>query len=328
MTERRLRVCLVASEFLGAYKNGGIGTATTHLALLLARAGHAVHVVYTGAAPIDYGNVWPKRCEAAGIVLTNIDPRSHEIYPIWLRESCVVFNYLRTVEQHDVILFQDWEGVAFSSMIAKKAGLAFGSTILAVVAHGPTAWLLEANRTLAREPQTLAHLHMERVAFELADAVVSPSRYMSNWLRENGQLTTESQATAIPLYLWSDLGEDQNLSGTSRLEEVTTFAFFGRLETRKGVNLFLDAILSERLASLTFDVVFVGKPASHSPDQIINVIAQRRPSLLRRVSFRSDLDTDQAQTFLRDHRCLAVIPSLIDNAPSVISECLRRCNPY
>ena len=117
MTERRLRVCLVASEFLGAYKNGGIGTATTHLALLLARAGHAVHVVYTGAAPIDYGNVWPKRCEAAGIVLTNIDPRSHEIYPIWLRESCVVFNYLRNFE-HDVILFQDWEGVAFSSMIA------------------------------------------------------------------------------------------------------------------------------------------------------------------------------------------------------------------
>ncbi len=98
---------------------------------------------------------------------------------------------------------------AFSSVIAKKAGLAFSSTILAIVAHGPTAWLLDANRTLAREPQTLAQLHMERVAFELADAVVSPSRYMLKWLRENGQLTPESQATAIPLYLWSDLDEDQ-----------------------------------------------------------------------------------------------------------------------
>ena len=327
MTEHRLRICLVASEILGAFKNGGIGTATTHLALLLARAGHAVHFVYTGAAPIAYGSVWAKRCEAAGITLTNVDSRSHEIYPIWLRESCVVFDYLRSSE-HDVILFQDWEGAAFSSVIAKKAGLAFDSTSLAIFAHGPTAWLLDANRTLAREPQTLAQLHMERVAFALADAVVSPSRYMLKWLRENGELTSESRATAIPLYLWADPDEDQDLARESALEQVTTFAFFGRLETRKGVNLFLDAILSERLASLTFDVVFVGKPASHSPDQIIDVIAQRRPSLLGRVSFHTDLDTDQAQTFLRDHRCLAVIPSLVDNAPCVISECLRRRIPF
>ncbi len=327
MTGRHLRICLVASEILGAYKNGGIGTATTHLALLLARRGHAIHIVYTGVAPIDYKNAWIKRCEVAGIKFTNLETRHHEIYPIWLRESCVVFNYLRTTE-HDVILFQDWEGLAFSSVIAKKTGLAFSSSILAIVAHGPTAWLLEANRTLAREAQTLAQLHMERVAFELADAVVSPSRYMLQWLGDNGQLTPENQAVAIPLYLWSDLDEDRDVVRQPALEQVTTFAFFGRLETRKGVNLFLDAILSERLASLTFDVVFVGKAATHSPDQIIDLIAQRRPSLLGRVSFHTDLDTDQAQAFLRDQRCLAVIPSLVDNAPCVISECLRRRIPF
>lgn len=119
MTGRHLRICLVASEILGAYKNGGIGTATTHLALLLARRGYAIHIVYTGVAPIDYKNAWIKRCEVAGIKFTNLETRHHEIYPIWLRESCVVFNYLRTTE-HDVILFQDWEGLAFSSVIAKK----------------------------------------------------------------------------------------------------------------------------------------------------------------------------------------------------------------
>src|SRR4051794_19207109 len=48
------RVCLVTAEFHGLFKNGGIGTANTGLALTLARAGHDVTVAYIDAGLVDY----------------------------------------------------------------------------------------------------------------------------------------------------------------------------------------------------------------------------------------------------------------------------------
>ena len=321
-----LRICFVTGEVLGAHKNGGIGTATTHLALFLARAGHSVTIVYTGAPWVDHAHPWMRRCEAGGVAVMHLDARDGEIYPLWLRETCVMLDYLRGLEQ-DVILFQDWEGPAFASVVAKRTGIAFARTVLAVVAHGPTAWLLDANRRLARDPRTLAHLHMERVAFEQADAVLCPSRHMLDWLRGSGQPLPD-RAEALPLYLWSDPEDALPERRGEALEAVGRLAFFGRLETRKGVDLFLDAILSDALADRDFEVAFVGKPASHTPDTIRDAVARRRPSLLPRLFFEADLDTDAAQAFLRDGRWLAVIPSLVDNAPCVISECLRRAIPF
>ena len=325
MTPVPLRICLVASEFLGAHKNGGIGTATTHLALFLARSAHRVTVLYTGAAGIDYSNPWARRCVSAGVSLIHLDARQGNMHPVLLRETCVIFEHLRT-RHDDLVLFQDWEGPAFSSVVAKRAGLAFGRTLLGIMTHGPTAWLLEANRMLVRDQRVLAQLHMEREALAGADLVICPSRYMLAWLRASNQaLPTNSHA--LPLYLWSDA------SGAAAepivdLPSVGKLAFFGRLETRKGVDLFLEAILSDALAAVAFDIVFVGKPASHTPELIRAMVEQRRPDLLARLSFATDLDTDEAQRFLRHSGALAVIPSLTDNAPCVISECLRVGIPF
>lgn len=321
-----LRICLVASEVLGAHKNGGIGTATTHLAIFLARAGHRVTLVYTGASWVDYSHPWTKRCEAAGVTLVHLDVRHGALHPLFLRETCVVFEYLRGLD-HDTVLFQDWEGIAFASVQAKRAGLAFAQTTLAVIAHGPTAWLLEANRQFARDERTLVLLHLESVVFAQADAVVCPSRHMLDWLRRSGS-PLAARAEALPLYLWSDHGEEAEERRGRDLAEVDRIAFFGRLETRKGIDLFLEAVLSDALADRSFDVAFVGKPASRSAAEIRSAVALRRPSLLDRLTFESDLDTDEAQRFLRDGRWLAVIPSLIDNAPCVVSECLRRGIPF
>ena len=323
---RPLRICFVTSELLGAHKNGGIGTATTHLALFLAGAGHDVSVVYTGASWIDYSSIWIRRCAAAGVAITHFDARSGEIYPLWLRETCTIYDHLRTLDA-DVVLFQDWEGPAFGSIVAKQAGLAFATTSLVVVAHGPTAWLLGANRALARDQRSLAHLHMEGVALARADAILCPSRHMRDWLVASG-LPLAPHIDAVPLYLWSDPDETSPERQGRALERVTRIAFFGRLETRKGVDLFVEAITSEALADRDFEVVFLGKPASHTPEGIRDMVALRRPALLDRLSFETDLDTDGAQAYLRDRQCLAVIPSLIDNAPCVISECLRRAIPF
>ena len=321
-----MRICLVASEILGAYKNGGIGTATSHLALFLARDGHQVSLVYSGAHPIDYGHPWILRTLAAGIALTRLETRGAAIYPEWLRASSVIFEYLRDKEA-DLVLFQDWEGSAFASVVARRAGIAFARTRLGIVAHGPTAWLIDANKTPVRSQSTLGTLEMERVSFADADLVICPSGHMLDWLRAR-QHPLPDDTSVLPLYLWSDPAGDVAFQRKAPLAEVRTLAFFGRLEERKGIDLFLDALVADRLAFEDFRVVFLGKAASRTPEDIVAFVRERRPWLVPRLSFETEFDSDEAQRYLVEHDCLAVIPSLIDNAPCVISECLRRDIPF
>ena len=150
---------------------------------------------------------------------------------------------------------------------------------------------------------------------------------MLEWLQRSGDALANDRYV-IPLYLWSDAEGDAATRRHLPVDAVRTIAFFGRLEARKGVDLFLEAILSDALADAEFDVVFLGKPATRTPEDIRSAVQARRPDLLTRLAFETDLDTDQAQRYLVDRDCVAVIPSLIDNAPCVISECLRRRIPF
>lgn len=320
-----MKISLVASEILGAHKNGGIGTATSHLAAFLAKNGHSVRIVYTGGSPLLSTHPWIRRLESAGVRLVHLDRDRSPVYPRYLREGSEAFEYLR-YDNDDLIVFQDWEGGAFCSVNAKKAGLAFANTRLAVIAHGPTEWLLDANRTRANGQATLAHIHMERASYESADAVICPSRHMYDWLGEIGY--TIADKTVLPLYLWSDPHADLTMRRIAPLREARTLAFFGRMEERKGIDLFLKAILDERLAELSFNVIFVGKEATLTKAQVLEMVGRVRPQLLPRLRFETDLDSDEAQQLLVTDNCLAIIPSLIDNAPCVIPECIRRKIPF
>jgi glycosyltransferase involved in cell wall biosynthesis/GT2 family glycosyltransferase len=320
-----MKITLVAGEILGAHKNGGIGTATSHLAAFLARNGHSVRIVYTGGSPLLSTHPWIRRLESDGVRLVHLDRDRSPIYPRYLREGSEAFEYLR-YDNDDLIIFQDWEGSAFYSVSAKKAGLAFANTRLAVIAHGSTEWLLDANRTRANGQVTLAHIHMERAAYEGADAVICPSRHMYDWLGDIGYAISDK--TALPLYLWSDPHSDLTMRRLAPLREVRTLAYFGRMEERKGIELFLKAILDERLSDLSFNVIFVGKEATLTRPQVLEMVGKLRPQLLPRLRFETDLDSDEAQQLLVTDNCLAIIPSLIDNAPCVISECIRRKSPF
>jgi GT2 family glycosyltransferase len=104
--------------------------------------------------------------------------------------------------------------------------------------------------------------------------------------------------------------------------------FFGRLEERKGINIFLSALASEELRPFQFKLTFLGKPATRSSEDIIAFLTEHRPDLLTDLDIRLNLSSDEAQTFLSQTDCIAVIPSLIDNSPCVIYELLKLGLPF
>ena len=107
-------------------------------------------------------------------------------------------------------------------------------------------------------------------------------------------------------------------------------AFFGRLEEKKGVEVFvtaLNALDPRRLEGLELE--FVGKPTpTWTADRVRALLAEPARQSLGRISFESDLDQREAFARLRQPETLTVIPSLGDNSPNAVYECLELGIPF
>ena len=69
------RITVVTRELLGYVRVGGAGTATTYLAVALARMGHPVDVLYVGDLPADPMTAeWARLYEEAGIAIRRLPP--------------------------------------------------------------------------------------------------------------------------------------------------------------------------------------------------------------------------------------------------------------
>jgi O-antigen biosynthesis protein len=325
-----MRICLVSNEILGAHRNGGIGTATSNLALLLAVNGHSVLQFYVGHTPLDTRDPWAAYYKAANVGVMHFPGSRARISPFWMKQSVEIYEQLRG-QNFDLIIFQDWMALGHACMVAKRTGLAFDRTVLAVITHSSTAWMLEANRSFPQTPEHLALMHMERQAIELSDAVVSPSRYLVEWMKQ-AEWKLPDRTNVIPLFLeGAELLGAKLLPATTirrRIENPSHLVFFGRFEERKGINIFLSALASEELRPFRFKLTFLGRPATRSSEDIIALLTEHRPDLLVDLDIKPNLSSDEAQSFLSQTDCIPVIPSLIDNSPCVIYEALKLGLPF
>ena len=182
-----MRICLVSSEILGAHRNGGIGTATSNLSILLAENGHSVTLFYNGYnaehMPLDPRDPWAAYYKAASITVVQFPGSQARIIPSIMKQPVEVYEQLRG-QNFDLIIFQECLALGHACTVAKRAGLAFDRTVLATITHSSTPWCLEANRSFPQHPEQLALMHMEQQATELSDAVVSPSRYLVGWMKQ------------------------------------------------------------------------------------------------------------------------------------------------
>src|SRR5262249_20446815 len=145
-TRRAARVCIATLEINGPSRNGGIGTAYTALAELLAGAGHDVTVLYLQGRQVDRRSVgyWVRQYLRRGVRLV---PLPAAPFPLGGSRSLALSHqaceWLRR-QDFDVIHFHEWLGFGYYSLLARRQGLAFPSTTICVGVHSPTLWLQEA----------------------------------------------------------------------------------------------------------------------------------------------------------------------------------------
>ena len=389
-------VVIVTSELHGVVMGGGgIGTAYTSLAKSAAALNHTVSVlVVPWSEQVVLRDEWPaaqRQYESEGVDVqlliirkTNVTVIAGQTQQTLVSsadgcvQSCVqswhayrwLDAFMRQLQPKGrslVVHVQDNSGLGYWIAVAKRQQLLSLPMTLVVGSHGPHLWERVANGFPLLDTRHLAIDFMERTAVAEADWLISPSAYMVQWMRQQGWRLP--QLTAVQVNLLPRLSEhDEDEFGASapRSTEAGKAAadrpfhelvFFGRLEVRKGLMIFLEALTSlfDTVTSLSpqqqpsqqtvsrnllsgLVVTFLGKNTRLPDGRLASELVAAHCDWLQ-SSFDVPLHCrvhnnathgEALGYMLRNatHPPLAVIASPIDNSPYTVLECLGYGIPF
>ena len=339
-----LKICIVTTEIAGPVSNGGIGTAYTTLAKALAKAGHQVTVLFTKGSISMFGpfedhvNAYKR----LGIDLVGLHRTGQRYIPRHLLTSYEVFRYL-SANDFGVVHLHDYEGAGYYSLIAKDQGLPEMQTKIFVIGiHGPNLWAKSAgNLEQIDKIDDLEMDFMERKSVKLSDVVISPSQYLLKWMaREGWPLNPRSLSQPNLLPQTDANAPDASPGGAGDRVAIRELVFFGRLETRKGIITFCDAVdeILENAAQLNLTIgkgglqrlVFLGRSAMVEGVYGMQYVQKRAQKWQIPWKVISRMNSTEALGFLAEESSgrLAVMPSRIENSPYTIYECAHARIPF
>ena len=318
---RARRITIVASELLGAGSVGGAGTADSLLAVALGRAGHEVDLLFARAYDMEaLSPEWERIYSSSGVRVRQLEARAR-VDPPYFAPTVDVLNALRD-DPPEIVIANDWRGLMFAPLRAREAGIAFPATAFVILCHGPSTVLVEFSQKVPDTVERFALDVAERTCFGLADAVVSPSAWLLDWMRSREWPVPDSALVIQYLSQAIALGEPPPRADTG--ERIRRLAFFGQMREGKGVRILLTALNALEPELLDdVELLFVGRVTRRWTqetvgDALSGAVRERIASL----RFETALDRSEALAELRRPGTLALMPSLLDNSPNTVSECI------
>jgi glycosyltransferase involved in cell wall biosynthesis len=311
------RVTVIAHELRGFRPAGGMGTATTSLALALARLGHSVEILLGKHDPRSLDPHWVAVYSDAGIGIRAVPQSAEPVEPWEFAHAHGVMLGLRD-DPPDVVVAHDFGAPAYSALRVRQAGLGFEETLFVVFCHGPRRYVLDLSPQLAvGDLRAVVGVSiLEQACAELADVLVSPSAFLLEWMREQGWELPE-RALVIPYFTPRATAHAQRPTP----DPLRRLAFFGRIDERKGLRLFAEAL---HALQPDLEVEFVGKTTrTWTPERVRALFPQSV-----RVVFAGELEQHDALERLQRPGTLVVMPSLQENSPNAVYECLAHGIPF
>ncbi|NUB24890.1 glycosyltransferase [Azospirillum brasilense] len=326
--QRPRTVCIVTPDIAGPIRNGGIGTAYREMALALAAHGHSVTVLYTHGCHSETDGVeaWIERYAAQGVTLVPLPEEPAAIEAMHTPKVAYRVHRWLSERRFDIVHFPEWGGTGFYALAARRQGVAHRDTVMVVTAHSPTLWHRISNGEMVSSLDHVVTDFCERRSVEWADVLVSPSAFMLRWMAEAGW-TLPPRSVVQQNILTPPDGAAATQAPRRPVEELV---FFGRLEPRKGLFDFCDAL--DRLVAsggpLPARVIFLGKLAPRADIDVAAVLAARAERWPFPHAIVGDKDTAAALALLAAPGRLAVMPSRLENSPYTVLEALAHGVPF
>ena len=246
--DAKIKVCIATEDFVGPVNNGGIGTTYTHLAYMLARAGHDVTVAYLRGEHTEVDSIqhWVDFYAGHGIRFVPVADRlSYRLVNAdrWTRPALVLLEFLEQ-ERFDLVHVSEWRGSGMYALLAKRLGLGLADTTIAVKTSSPWLWNRDYGLEAVGNTPDIFKMAMERRSVELADMVIGGSAHLLRWMASQGYRLPPARTFVQPnVVVMGDYRGDAPERPPHVVDgQITELVFFGRLEARKGLEIFCEAV--------------------------------------------------------------------------------------
>ena len=350
------RILLASFDIDGPNLNGGIGTASTALARVLARR-HRVTLLHAAGNKTSPGSrySWAEWTgvfrQQHGIELLALSLAPSHVYSSASYEMVRSYELMLWLIEHasayDVVHIHDWRGLGYYTLLSAQQGHpALQRLAFVTVCHSQTLWSALGNNRPPDTDDALKTNFMERQAMRFSQYAVWPSRYFFDWMARHQYDFPQPHRRGSLVVMRNPivLADGAQLhKETGAAMEVRELVFFGRLEERKGLDLFLDAAeqvqrridsgeLRPQVAGGQVRFTLMGKliPQSITPAMLRRV---QSVQLLPGWRVLTNFSASDAVAYLRgqdggaDGR-IAVMPSRIDNSPYTVQEALVHGIPF
>ncbi len=312
-----MNICIVTPDIIGPIRNGGIGTAYYNLALFLKRSGYNVTILYTlngyseyPDKPMPYWVDYYEREYSIKFIPLYYETGAFEHESM----SIAIFEWLKQNNNFDFVHFPEWRGNAYHTLQNKKL---FKNTEFIVETHSPTLWHFYGDGGVNPTNDMIRTDEMERFTVSHADKVISPSRYMLDWMQQNNwKICLDNQV--IPNLIEAGYNNSTPPIHSHKINEIV---LFGRLELRKGVDIFCDAI--KAINNKEIAVTFLGKNSLINGQKSSDVITEWLKETDIKWQIIDNLNSKEAIDYLKQLGRLAVIASKVENYPYAVLECIH-----
>ncbi|KAK9907269.1 hypothetical protein WJX75_000339 [Coccomyxa subellipsoidea] len=324
-----LGVCIMTADFWGLKTAGGTATAYHLLAqalslspglqvTFLAVTRHlqlcqeAITAQMDSQSRVDYRCLEPQHLSPPEIVETHpYEALSHAVLA-WLDKN---------LDRCDLVHVHEWGGV-FVDIITSAAYRQLKPGLRVVVeAHGGHFWSTQGSVQRPLDITSLRIDQAERMSLQLADALISPTAYMTAFLKQRAWRLPKT-SLVIPNVMPS---ADSDAAAQGPMDKpVWRLAFFSRLEERKGLKLFVTAVAALQEAALQadarFEVFFIGSDARIDMQPSSQWLRAVTASWKAPVHIMANVPRSEALKVLNQEGLLLVLCSLVDNMPYVLAE--------
>ncbi|WP_319578628.1 glycosyltransferase [uncultured Methanospirillum sp.] len=325
-----ISICVVADELRDIAPSGGLGTATHFLAQILQKNKFQVKILYTNPHNKEEEEI--KEIKRHYLNTYNLDieflstDTYSNYYPNYLQRSKAVYDFFTLSKlSYDIILFHDIWHDGYLCLKCKTSTQRFNNTLMGIICHGSFQWVQESHGVYIGD-NLIFHSELERHCMAMADFVVSPSQYMVDWMIKKGW-NLPSSIHIIPYPIEPELGwQSEESIPSNNTPEFAEIVFFGRIELRKGVYIFIDALRLIPYHILSGKIItFLGLEIIPRSELLEKLDQMKLPVKEYRWIH---LNSEGARKYLQESGKIAIMPSPADNSPCVIYECLIDKIPF
>ena len=328
MEVERKSILFVSSGIKGPTPGGGIATCFSNMLGVVSKYSDSrVTLLYSAHPFYSKGNYeyWKgKFKDELNVDLIVIEQNNNYGSKEMKRSFAISELILEMDGVFDTVVFHDFYGLGYFTLLARKLGLGLASTRIVISAHGNHQLSYHFGSKKVKDWSESAVMFMERMSLKWADLVTTPSQYYADWFEEQFGLDNTWHQPNIIKY---EHPEGDSIELDLEGGRLNLF-FYGRVERLKGVDILVEAVKQLIDLGEQVNVCLVGNNSTIDGVGGDEYVRGKLSDTSANIYFKANVSPTRFFELVKDKGGIVLYPTMGETSSCVVVESIINKVPF